>query len=57
MAMSGGLPSTVEGHHCIRMIHFAKNIIKEIELYNKENGKDFQVQIGLSGKEKYTNTK
>jgi class 3 adenylate cyclase len=49
MAMSGGLSSSVEGHHCIRMLDFAASIIREIEAYNEDKGYSFEVQIGING--------
>jgi len=48
MAMSGGLPSNRSGHHTIRMILFALNIINLINSLNADGHTDFQVQIGIN---------
>jgi len=49
MAMSGGLPSSREGHHCWRMLLFALYLQELIAKINEELNTNFVPQIGING--------
>ena len=48
MAMAGGLPSNVDGHHAVRMAKFLLNIQQIIARINAKLGLDFQIRMGMN---------
>jgi hypothetical protein len=48
MAMAGGLPSTVDGHHAMRMAQFVLGVLRIVAHVNETLGTDFVVRVGMN---------